>query len=184
MSLPHALLTSLLERTSSGLELARRFDRSIGYFWHATHQQIYRELARMEQAGWVAVEPAEPGAKGGKKIYRVLEAGRDELRRWSAEPSHPCDIREDLLVKLRAEAVVGPLGLEGELKRRLALHRQKLAAYRAIEQHDFAARSLSVAAELQYLGLKGGIEMEECWVRWTLDALATLRRIGHAEGIK
>jgi DNA-binding PadR family transcriptional regulator len=47
------VLTSLLEKASSGYDLARRFDKSIGYFWHATHQQIYRELARMEAAGWI-----------------------------------------------------------------------------------------------------------------------------------
>lgn len=32
MSLPHVLLTSLLERPSTGFELARRFDRSMGFF--------------------------------------------------------------------------------------------------------------------------------------------------------
>ncbi|MGA7054394.1 MAG: PadR family transcriptional regulator, partial [Mycobacterium sp.] len=42
MALPHAILVSLCERDGSGYELARRFDRSIGYFWAATHQQIYR----------------------------------------------------------------------------------------------------------------------------------------------
>ncbi|MER7163689.1 PadR family transcriptional regulator, partial [Streptomyces lydicus] len=47
MSLPHAILTALLEKPSSGLELTRRFDRSIGYFWSATHQQIYRELGKL-----------------------------------------------------------------------------------------------------------------------------------------
>ena len=44
MSLSYVLLTSLLEKPSTGIELARRFDRSMGFFWHATHQQIYREL--------------------------------------------------------------------------------------------------------------------------------------------
>ena len=51
MSLPHAILTALLEKPSSGLELTRRFDRSIGYFWSATHQQIYRELGKLEAEG-------------------------------------------------------------------------------------------------------------------------------------
>ena len=32
MSLPHVLLTSLLELPSTGFELARRFDRSMGFF--------------------------------------------------------------------------------------------------------------------------------------------------------
>jgi len=46
MPLDHALLVALSERPASGLELARRFDRSIGYFWHASHQQIYRPRVR------------------------------------------------------------------------------------------------------------------------------------------
>ena len=48
MALEHAILVSLSERASSGYDLARRFDKSIGYFWTATHQQVYKVLARME----------------------------------------------------------------------------------------------------------------------------------------
>ena len=49
MSLAHVLLTSLIEKPSTGSELARRFDRSMGFFWNATHQQIYRELSGMQK---------------------------------------------------------------------------------------------------------------------------------------
>ena len=38
VALPHVILVSLSEQSGSGYELARRFDRSIGYFWSATHQ--------------------------------------------------------------------------------------------------------------------------------------------------
>ena len=76
MSLAHAVLTSLIEKSSSGYDLARRFDKSIGYFWHATHQQIYRELARMEAAGWIESSSAPDAGKTRKREYRVLEAGR------------------------------------------------------------------------------------------------------------
>ena len=48
MALEHAILVSLTERAGSGYELARRFDRSIGYFWPATHQQkMIEELKTM-----------------------------------------------------------------------------------------------------------------------------------------
>ena len=63
MSLPHAILTALLEKPSSGLELTRRFDRSIGYFWSATHQQIYRELGRLEAEGHIRALPTEQPAR-------------------------------------------------------------------------------------------------------------------------
>ena len=48
MALEHAILVSLAERSASGYELARRFDASIGNFWKASHQQIYKVLGRME----------------------------------------------------------------------------------------------------------------------------------------
>lgn len=67
MSLPHAILTALLEKPSSGLELTRRFDRSIGYFWSSTHQQIYRELGKLEQAGRIRALPAAGRRPGGRR---------------------------------------------------------------------------------------------------------------------
>ncbi|MBI3285180.1 MAG: PadR family transcriptional regulator [Burkholderiales bacterium] len=177
MSLPHALLTSLVEKPSSGYELARRFDKSIGYFWHATHQQIYRELARMEGQGWVA-SSAVDGGRAGKREFVVLPAGRDELRRWAATASEPMELRDELMLRLRADAALGPLGLAEEFERRLDLHRQKLQAYRAIESRDFSAPHLPREAQLRYLILKAGIQFEEGRILWTQDALATLRAGG------
>ena len=139
MSLSHALMTSLLEKSSSGYDLARRFDKSIGYFWRATHQQIYRELARMEKAGWITSTAAPDGGRTRKRIYTVLDAGREELERWAREPAPLVDMRDELMVRLRADAVIGPLGLDAEIERRMALHGDKLKAYRAIEARDFPA---------------------------------------------
>ncbi|HEX2705091.1 MAG TPA: PadR family transcriptional regulator [Candidatus Lustribacter sp.] len=173
MSLPHALLTSLIERPSSGLELARRFDRSIGYFWHATHQQIYRELARMESAGWVAADEV-PG-RGRKRVYRCLEAGRDELLRWAGKPTPATDPRDALLVRLRADAATGPLGLGEQIRDRMAHHEAALAAYRVIETRDFGPGAPSTrAARIQHLILAAGIVHEEGGLRWCRQALDTL----------
>ncbi|MBC3871004.1 PadR family transcriptional regulator [Undibacterium oligocarboniphilum] len=175
MSLQHALLTSIVEKPCSGYDLARRFDKSIGYFWHATHQQIYRELARMEQQGWVSSSEVE-GGRAGKKRFDILPAGRAELQRWAAESAAPMRLRDDMLVRLRADAAVGPLGLTRELERRLALHEQELQTYRAIEQRDFNHRPLSREAEIHYLILKAGISFEEGRVQWTREALAILQK--------
>lgn len=175
MSLSHALMTSLLEKSSSGYDLARRFDKSIGYFWRATHQQIYRDLARMEQSGWIASEAAPDGGRTRKKIYHVLEAGRIELERWAREPAPLFDIRDEFIVRLRADAVMGPLGLQSEVERRMALHSTKLAAYLAIETRDFPPeRALTREARIQHLILKTGIMYEQSWTRWCEEALLVL----------
>ncbi len=47
MALGDAILACLTERPMTGYELAKTFDSSIGFFWKANHQQIYRELSRL-----------------------------------------------------------------------------------------------------------------------------------------
>ncbi len=173
MSLPHALITALVEQPSSGSDLASRFDRSIGYFWQATHQQIYRELGRLEDAGWVESLPPESG-RGRKKVYQVLPAGRAELQRWVAEDQDPNPLRDAFMVRLRAEAVVGPTGLADDIARRLALHEHKLAEYRSIEARDFSRESPSRKAQLQHLVLEAGIMQETLWIEFSQKALRIL----------
>lgn len=175
MSLPHALITALLERPCSGVELARRFDKSIGFFWHATHQQIYRELGRLEQAGWVESLEPESG-RGRKRAYRVLPAGRAELRRWTAESQDPKPMRNELMLRLRAEAVIGPTGLDRDIARRLDMHRRQLALYEQIEARDFPPNGQSREQQLQHLVLIAGIKMETFWIEWSEQALAVLAR--------
>ena len=75
MALPHAILVSLCEQSGSGYELARRFDRSIGYFWAATHQQIYRTLKSMEDDGWVAFFCTDPEASVADLLAAVADRG-------------------------------------------------------------------------------------------------------------
>jgi DNA-binding PadR family transcriptional regulator len=174
MSLQHALLTSLLEKPSTGYDLAHRFDRSIGYFWRATHQQIYRDLGRMAETGWVKAEEAdEPGGRR-KKVYHVLPAGREELVRWASESAPDQDKQRELLVKLRAEAVLGAVDLREEFKRLMTEHQARLELYRVIEARDFAPDTDPVARRLQHAVLRYGILTQEVWLQWAGDVLAML----------
>ncbi|MFD5098714.1 PadR family transcriptional regulator [Streptomyces albidochromogenes] len=175
MSLPYAILTALLEKPSSGLELTRRFDKSIGYFWSATHQQIYRELGKLEESGAIRALPGpRQPTRGQKKEYEVLPAGRDELAAWVARIEDPKPIRDALLLRLRAAGVVGTEGLEAEVRRHLVLHRAQLAEYRAIEERDFGEGGKSEADRLRHLVLRAGIDLERFWIGWLETARAEL----------
>ncbi|MGW5102924.1 PadR family transcriptional regulator [Streptomyces sp. NPDC004100] len=171
MSLPHAILTALLEKPSSGLELTRRFDKSIGYFWSATHQQIYRELGKLEAEGFIRELPAAQPARGQKKSYEVLPAGRAELARWTAAAQDPRPLRDTLLLRLRAAAVVGTAGLEADLRRHLELHRRQLAEYEEIERRDFPPDRDTPEDRLRHLVLRAGIDLETFWTGWLAGAL-------------
>lgn len=171
MSLPHAILTALLEKPSSGLELTRRFDKSIGYFWSATHQQIYRELGKLEAEGMIRALSAEQPARGQKKSYEVLPAGRAELARWTSAAQDPKPLRDTLLLRLRAAAVVGAEGLEADFRRHLELHERQLADYKDIEQRDFPPGRGGREDRLRHLVLRAGIDLETFWTRWLEHAL-------------
>ncbi|MGC0373305.1 PadR family transcriptional regulator [Streptomyces sp. SAI-229] len=182
MSLPHAILTALLEKPSSGLELTRRFDRSIGYFWSATHQQIYRELGRLETEGLIRALPSEQPARGQKKAYEVLPAGRAELARWTSASQDPKPHRDAMLLRLRAAAVVGTAGLEADLRRHRELHERQLAEYREIERRDFPPGKDGPEDRLRHLVLRAGIDLETFWTQWLDHALAEFARLPDADG--
>ena len=175
MPLPHAILLALIEKPCSGLALSERFDRSIGNYWHATHQQIYRELARLETAGWVEAKAVE-SARGGKKEYSVVAAGRKELRRWAGEPRELEPYRSELMIRMRAEATLGPCGMAPEIERRLALHRARLSRYQAIEKRFASEPAHSRSQAIAQLILKKGMMNESTWIDWSLQALRVMRQ--------
>lgn len=184
MALEHAILVSLLEKPGSGYELARRFERSIGYFWTATHQQIYRVLKRMESDGLLAVREVPQQGRPDKKEYSVADAGRTALSGWLHEPIEPESLRHDLAVKIRGAAFDDPAALTREVERHRQVHADRLAHYLARERRDFtgpeAPTPPDAGQELQHVVLRGGIAYERMTVAWLDDVLATVRRIGES----
>ncbi|MET9619593.1 PadR family transcriptional regulator [Streptomyces sp. NPDC006464] len=201
MALEHAILVSLLEKPGSGYELARRFERSIGYFWTATHQQIYRVLKRMENDGWVDVRDVPQQGRPDKKEYSVADLGRAALSSWLHEPIEPESVRHDLAVKIRGAAFDDPAALMSEVERHKQAHAARLAHYLAGEARDFPgsapgapgaghvdrdapdAEPVAPVApdperELQHAVLRGGIAYERMMLAWLDDVLATLGRFG------
>lgn len=86
-------------------------------------------------------------------------------------------MRAALLLRMRAAAIVGTEGLRSELERHLALHREQLAEYLAIEERDFPAeRRRTEPDRLRHLVLRGGVDLERFWVEWLTGALAELGR--------
>lgn len=175
MALEHAILVSLSERSASGSELTRRFDASIGFFWTATHQQIYRVLGRMEGQGWITVEVVPQNDRPARKEYAVTAAGLAELRRWIAEPTVPDPVRSSLGVKMRAVSrgdASTREALVGDLRRHLDDHTKRRSLYEFMQARDFPDPGALSGADLDiYLVLRGGLLMEEFWIRWLTEYL-------------
>ena len=170
--LEHALLVALREQPASGLELARRFDRSIGYFWHATHQQIYRVLARMERDGWTRVSHVAQTGRPDKKVYDVTPAGERVLADWLGAPTPMEPLRSELALKMRGASYGDRAAVLDVVRGNLAEHRLRLARYEQLERRGHPRPDTLTGHELdQYLVLRGGIRTERFWVEWLTEYL-------------
>lgn len=179
MSLAHVLLTSLIEKPSTGIDLARRFDRSMGFFWNATHQQIYRELSAMQQKNWISTVE-DHGSNTRKKTYQVEALGRAELADWMVKQSPPAQLRDDLMVRLRAEAQLGGNTVLPELERHLILHQQNLKIYQTIFAKDFAhAQDQDRILFIHKMILQLGIDLEMGWIKWLETMIPQLKAFEH-----
>src|SRR5580698_652678 len=100
MSLKHAILAALSSKPQTGYELGRKVEGSFGFFWAATHQQIYRELAALEDQKLVTHKDVRQTERPDKKVYRITRGGSKELGSWIAAASEPVPVKDPLLIKL------------------------------------------------------------------------------------
>ena len=99
MSLRYALLGYLYDMSMSGYDLAKAFDYSVGYFWNASHSQIYPELKKMEKEGLLSSQKVEQEDRPSKKLYIATEKGREEFLSWMKEPTKLAITRDPFLIK-------------------------------------------------------------------------------------
>jgi DNA-binding PadR family transcriptional regulator len=174
LALGDAILVCLTERPMTGYELAKTFDASIGFFWRADHQQIYRELARLRDRGHIQGREVVQSGKPNKLVYTLTSDGKAALRHWAARPSNPISIKDDLLVRLYAldSVDIGPL--RTDLMARLEYHRDRLSRFEHILEKRFAKGAASIADTGKLLGLRMGLRYERAVVEWCEEALDTL----------
>jgi len=162
----------------TGYELAKTFDASIGFFWKADHQQIYRELTRLRDRGHIQGREVLQSGKPNKLVYTLTSEGRAALRQWAARPSSPSSIKDDLLVRLYAldSVDIGPL--RADLMARLEYHRDRLSRYERILKKRFPNGAASLADTGRLLGLRMGLRYERAVAEWCEEALDSLAASG------
>jgi DNA-binding PadR family transcriptional regulator len=174
MALGDAILVCLTERPMTGYELAKTFDASIGFFWRADHQQIYRELARLRDRGHVQGREVVQSGKPNKLVYTLTPEGKAALRHWAARPSSPTSIKDELLVRLYALDSVDIDPLRADLMARLEYHRDRFSRFEHILKKRFPHGAVTTADTGKLLGLRLGLRYERTVAEWCEEALLTL----------
>jgi len=167
----------------TGYELAKTFDASIGFFWKADHQQIYRELSRLRDKGHVQGREVVQTGKPNKLVYTLTAEGRAALKHWAARPSVPPSIKDDLLVRLYALDSVDIEPLRTDLMARLEHHRDRYERYERLLNKRFPDGTAPPADLGKMLGLRIGMRHEGVVVEWCEEALDALSALSHRSNV-
>lgn len=181
MSLKHVILTILNREPRTGYDITRQFDDVVGHFWHASHQQVYRELAQMRAAGWVRCRELAQSGKPDKKIYEITSQGQEELLDWLESPLPQPRIKDEFLVRLLSPDLLPAEKSIAQLDQMIAAFREALTTYDKIEQQLYppsAHSALTPWERRMFLVLRKGTLMMQARLSWALEARAALTEEG------
>ncbi|GHD27603.1 PadR family transcriptional regulator [Halioglobus pacificus] len=182
MALAHAIMTALIDDDLSGYELAKSFDVSLGFFWRASHQQIYQELRKLAERGLLRGEKVSQSGKPNKIIYGLTEEGREALAQWVYDSSRMQEAKDDMLVKLYNLGDDNISHMVSEIEKRRDEMMQRLYLYERIRRTHYAKPDvLPVRRQGVYLALRCGITGGEQFLAWCDEALKRLAQIQSAQ---
>ena len=115
----------------SGYDIKHMFDHTLAPMWGAAHSQIYKELRRMKEFGWVEMEREEQESRPDRKVYTVTAEGLAALRDWQAQPAEVLQLRDDLLLKLLFGSLGSPTDVAQNIRISITRHEDRLREYRA-----------------------------------------------------
>ena len=171
----------------SGYDLKRLFDHILSPMWGAAHSQIYHELRRMKELGWVEMEREEQESRPDRKVYSITEVGREALATWQAQPPSVLQLRDELLLKILFGSFASHDDLVTNLKKSIAEHEIRLLNYRQNLQY-IPTRGERIQEGRRHnpyteageadpffnLIARFAIEFENAYLRWLYETLAFL----------
>jgi DNA-binding PadR family transcriptional regulator len=119
----------------SGYDIKRAVDRTIRHFWAASYGQIYPELKRLEEAGWISGKDASQGERA-RRVYKLTAQGGRELEAWLHGYETRIEMRDESLLRLFfADALPRDEAL-GLLSARREGYRMMLAYLRSLDDGE------------------------------------------------
>ncbi len=178
MALAHAIMTALLDADLAGSELSRDFDASLGFFWQATHQQIYQELHKLADKGWLNRREVHQSGKPNKIVYGLTLAGRNALGDWVLGKTKLQPAKDELLLKLYNLSGRNAEHVAAEISARREEMMRQLYLYEKIRRaHYDRPEELPTRHKGVYLALAAGIRQGEQFLAWCDEALALLATV-------
>ncbi len=98
----YVILGLLTFREMSGYDLKQLADKGIRHFyWSPAKSQIYAELRRLEDHGYVTMREVPQTQRPDKRLYKITPEGMEAMQKWLAHTVlEPDSFKSSLLLKL------------------------------------------------------------------------------------
>lgn len=158
-----------LRGPSTSYDLKRAVGRSIGYFWHFPHAQLYTEPRRLERFGMLSASSEQSGRR--RVTYDITESGLAELRRWLAQPTNEhFQMRDIAELKLFFNEVGDPENVSNLAREQVKQHEERICVYEQMQRRygdvpGVANRmiTLRLGLEMEYAALRFWSWLAEEW---------------------
>ncbi len=174
MALAHVILGVLNNSPCTGYEISKQFDDVLGYFWKASHQQIYRELAKLSKSNQVVIRYVEQNGKPNKKIYTISSEGEMAFNTWLKSKHKIKTNNDDVLAKLYTA--------HNHIKERIRIlnssrdnHVKQYEHYKSLENDFFSGEiEMSAIDKLVHMTLRKGLLIEKANIDWCDECLSAI----------
>lgn len=179
-SFRYAMLTLLAREPLSGYDIKQQMNSRMGPFWKAGSNQVYPELARMDEEGLVVLHGVEHNDyRPARKVYKITESGRQELIRWTIEPTEPETLRDEFLLKAYNSWLVDSEKMIPRLEEKKKEHEGKLTMYldKVNELNEILDPSNPRDPILSSISVvEFGIEYEKLYIKWCNNLIERLKK--------
>ncbi len=175
MSLPYVILTVVNIKSSSGYDVTKEFTGFLGQAWNASHQQVYREMGKLEEKGFLDCVHIPQEGKPDRKEYSITKAGKNELEEWLASPIGLEVVRDVFSSRILACAESSSLEFvavfEAALEAAVKRYGESSKWLNALDQK----KQLTRREQCERLVVLKNVMHYEAWIEWAKQALKVLK---------
>lgn len=129
------ILGLLADAPMTGYDIKKRVQASLSVATHASYGTLYPTLHKLLEEGAVAVQEVEQVNRPSKKVYRLTDVGRRQLRAWLHEPAAADQVRREFLLKLYLAKHLAPEIIRDLIRQRRSEQNARINALKAEAAH-------------------------------------------------
>lgn len=171
----YVILGILSLRPSSGYDIKKTIENSIGYFYKVSNGQIYPVLKKLLDESAVIYTIEKNNGKPERKSYSITQRGHEVLLEWLESPGYKND--GELLLKIYFGSLE-PAGKNIQRLNRMIESKEKnMVVYNRLAENFNRASRAYLPNIYSYFTLRFGQIMTQATIDWGKEVIGALQAI-------